>query len=488
MSRRVATRVAPVAFAVATLAAAQVRPSAPPQADAFGYRAYDQGAAECTYAFIDIATSGGPLTLTASAAAPAADDGGAVVALAVPFELYGSVLSSLVLSSNGYLAAASTLTEDDGGDLANDAVLPAIPGHAPAVAARILVLHDELSGFASSGVALERHFPVCPRTSEALGSEPCTVLQWHDWSVPGGGAPFDLQAVLYHGSFEIVLQLHPGASALPAGTIGIQNATATIATQYVPAAPLAADTAVCLFEPRYPAGGPLADLEVTNTDKLDAVTASAEVVYEMGVRNRGPSPAPGTAILDPAPAGLVGCAWTCAASPGSSCAASGSGGIDEQVDLAPGGWVDYVLTCSAGTTPGDVENTLSATPPAGVTDPDPSDNVATDVDRFGAGAVDLRVGRPGDQLLLDWSVSCLATDTDYAVYEGTLGAFAARTALSCGTAGATNLITAPPAGNAFYLVVARNALYEGSYGSDGAGVERPALSGACFPQAIGECP
>jgi hypothetical protein len=92
-----------------------------------------------------------------------------------------------------------------------------------------------------------------------------------------------------------------------------------------------------------------------------------------------------------------------------------------------------------------------------------------------------------DTLTLSWDPSCGATETDYAVYEGTLGDFTSHTPIICSTAGVTSATFAPPARNAYYLVVARNHWSEGSYGVDGGSAQRPPSAAACLSQTIG-CP
>jgi hypothetical protein len=98
-------------------------------------------------------------------------------------------------------------------------------------------------------------------------------------------------------------------------------------------------------------------------------------------------------------------------------------------------------------------------------------------------------------LTLTWGASCLASDTDYAIYEGSLGSFYSHTAKAgfCSTGGAPTATFADPApAHGFYwLVVPRNALREGSYGesfSGSCGGERPVGIVQCLPQELGTCP
>jgi hypothetical protein len=100
----------------------------------------------------------------------------------------------------------------------------------------------------------------------------------------------------------------------------------------------------------------------------------------------------------------------------------------------------------------------------------------------------LRADRSGGGVTLSWDGSCVATDADYAVYEGTLGAFTSHAPRLCSTAGARSAALALPAGDAYWLVVPRNAAAEGSYGRDGGGAERPPAVAACLPASVAACP
>jgi len=132
------------------------------------------------------------------------------------------------------------------------------------------------------------------------------------------------------------------------------------------------------------AGGALgaqADLAVTKTDGVTAVVPGQTVTYAIVVTNAGPSAAAGATVADAPPAGLTAVSWTCAASAGSACPASGSGAIAHTVDLASGGVLTYALQATvAAAAPGTIVNTASAAPPAGVVDPNPSNDTATDTD------------------------------------------------------------------------------------------------------------
>lgn len=124
---------------------------------------------------------------------------------------------------------------------------------------------------------------------------------------------------------------------------------------------------------------------------------------------------------------------------------------------------------------------------------DPSWPAATQLRDFAllppAGVVPtaLLVSRSGNTVTLDWSASCAATDGDYAVYEGTLGSFTTHVPRLCSTGGLETATFVPVAGNAYYLVVPRNEVSEGSYGLRSDGAERSASVASCRPQALGAC-
>jgi len=90
--------------------------------------------------------------------------------------------------------------------------------------------------------------------------------------------------------------------------------------------------------------------------------------------------------------------------------------------------------------------------------------------------------------VLHWGDSCLATDIDYAVYEGVVGDYESHAIRLCSTGGASEQPLLTTTADVYYLVVPRNAEREGSYGTDGAGSERLPPPAACLPQNLGECP
>ena len=122
------------------------------------------------------------------------------------------------------------------------------------------------------------------------------------------------------------------------------------------------------------------------------------------------------------------------------------------------------------------------------------DNVLVCTTENGAGWVPDGAAVPGAQLTLDrsgsdvtlsWEASCVGADTDYEVYEGTVGEdFTSHDPRLCSTSGATAASFEPAGGNTYYLVVPRSVDREGSYGTDSEGAERPQGQSPCLPRAL----
>ncbi len=109
-------------------------------------------------------------------------------------------------------------------------------------------------------------------------------------------------------------------------------------------------------------------------------------------------------------------------------------------------------------------------------------------DGLSAGGSPLTVRKAGgDRVTLEWGSSCLAGDTDYAVYEGLLGDFVGHSALFCSTGGETSVTFEDVARSAYYLVAPRGAMREGSFGLDSSSAERPQGIVACLPRAVLPC-
>jgi uncharacterized repeat protein (TIGR01451 family) len=131
---------------------------------------------------------------------------------------------------------------------------------------------------------------------------------------------------------------------------------------------------------------PQADLAVTKTDGATTATPGGSVTYTITASNAGPSNAPGATVADTFPASLT-CTWTCVGAGGGTCTASGSGNLNDTVNLPAGGSVTYTASCNiSASATGTLSNTATVAAPAGVTDPTPGNNSATDSDTLAASA------------------------------------------------------------------------------------------------------
>lgn len=214
-------------------------------------------AGACGFDYVDLAPSGHLVTLTPGHAKADADDGAGVVQLRQPFEFYQLPASALVVSGNGYLAAADSLALEDGSDFSNDCGLPARADNATATQNRIYVYHDDLRPRAG-GEVRQAYFPRCPRTGAGGSAQACTVVEWNGFEraspVPST-QPLRAQAVLYHGTHEIALQYSSVDDSHAAqATVGLQGFDGRAAREAScnGSRRIAARQAVCFFDPRHP--------------------------------------------------------------------------------------------------------------------------------------------------------------------------------------------------------------------------------------------
>ncbi|MFL6282304.1 MAG: beta strand repeat-containing protein [Pyrinomonadaceae bacterium] len=127
-------------------------------------------------------------------------------------------------------------------------------------------------------------------------------------------------------------------------------------------------------------------ITVTKTDGVTNTYQGASLTYTVVVTNSGTYTVTAT-VADTIPAGLTGATWTCVASPGSSCAAaSGSGNIATSATLEAGDTATYTISATVTASSGTIANTVTANPPAWITDASPANNTATDTDNVIAAA------------------------------------------------------------------------------------------------------
>ncbi len=100
------------------------------------------------------------------------------------------------------------------------------------------------------------------------------------------------------------------------------------------------------------------DISVTKTDSGSTYTPGDTTSYTIIVSNDGGVDAIGVVIDDIVPSNLTGVTWSCSVTSGSSCISgtanatdSGTGSINETIDVASGGTVTYTITGTWSVTP-----------------------------------------------------------------------------------------------------------------------------------------
>lgn len=121
---------------------------------------------------------------------------------------------------------------------------------------------------------------------------------------------------------------------------------------------------------------PQADLSITKTDGVTTVNAGSNTIYAITASNAGPSNASAT-VTDTFPAACASVNWTCSGTSGGTCPGSGSGNINEAVNLRAGSSVAFAATCAiSASATGTLSNTASVLSAAN--DPTPGNNSAID--------------------------------------------------------------------------------------------------------------
>jgi len=127
-----------------------------------------------------------------------------------------------------------------------------------------------------------------------------------------------------------------------------------------------------------------ADLAITKTDGVLAVVPGTADTYTIVVSNPGPSAVTGASVSDPLPAGVIGATSAATGFTGGGSVAgpaSGSGALATTVDLPVNASVTFTFTTTINpSATGSISNTVTVSPPAGTSDPNPANNSATDTD------------------------------------------------------------------------------------------------------------
>ncbi|MBK6798619.1 MAG: DUF11 domain-containing protein [Acidobacteria bacterium] len=142
---------------------------------------------------------------------------------------------------------------------------------------------------------------------------------------------------------------------------------------------------------------PRADLAITKTDGVTTATPGGQTVYTIVATNNGPSAVFGVSITDTFPAAITSATWTCTSAGGAICPnANGTGNINETADLPVGSSLTFTVTAQISpNATGQLINTATVDVDSEIfTDPNPSNNTATDIDTLGP-AADIVVQKNG---------------------------------------------------------------------------------------------
>ena len=125
---------------------------------------------------------------------------------------------------------------------------------------------------------------------------------------------------------------------------------------------------------------PPTDLSITKTDGVTSAVPGGSVTYTITASNAGPNADPAATVADTLPASLTA-TWTCVGAGGATCTASGSGNLNDTVNLPAGGSVTYTVSASISpAATGSLSNTATVTAGATVQDVNLSNNSVTDTD------------------------------------------------------------------------------------------------------------
>jgi uncharacterized repeat protein (TIGR01451 family) len=265
---------------------------------------------------------------------------------------------------------------------------------------------------------------VSANTAPTLGNYPATTVNHNSGTtVTPDAAPTD------NGAVMTLTATAPGFSGTfsgnpSTGVITISNAGPTGSFTVTVTA---TDNCVAMTQRTFSLQvAPVADLSITKTDGRTVVDPAQTMTYTIVASNAGPDPVTGATVTDTLPGSITGATWTCTGGGGGSCAAGAPGNInDGGVILPMGGTATYTLTGTLGmAAAGSVSNTAAIVAPGGVTDPNTSNNSATDTDAIAAdcGAPDkvifadgrLATGTIAGSATL-WFRVVLTTDRSYSV-------------------------------------------------------------------------
>ncbi len=207
----------------------------------------------------------------------------------------------------------------------------------------------------------------------------CTSVSWTCVGASGGTCPANGT-----GNLNATVGLPVGASVTFTATCAIASTatgnlvnTATVAPGPGIIDPTPADNSATDTDTLTPQ----ANVGIAKSDGVTTAVPGTNTTYTLAASNAGPSAAPAANVSDPFPAACTSVGWTCVGAAGGTCPANGSGNLNTTVGLPVGGSVTFTAVCAISpAATGSLVNTATVAPGAGVTDPTPGNNSATDTD------------------------------------------------------------------------------------------------------------
>ncbi len=282
-----------------------------------------------------------------------------------------SATSDPSAGNNSATATTTVVTSADASITKTDGVTTVTPG-----GSTTYTITASNAGPSNTAATVGDTFPAtltCSWTCVGAGGGTCTAS--------GSGNINQSVSLPVGGSVTFTASCTISASAT--GTLSNTATVSTVATDPTPGNNSATDTDTFAA---------MADLSITKTDGKTTATPGGSTTYTITASNAGPSNAPGSTVADTFPASLT-CTWTCVGAGGGTCTASGSGNINDSVNLPAGGSVTYTAACAiSASATGSLSNTATVAAPAGVTDPTSGNNSATDSDSL-APAADIAISK-----------------------------------------------------------------------------------------------
>ncbi len=125
------------------------------------------------------------------------------------------------------------------------------------------------------------------------------------------------------------------------------------------------------------------DLQITKDDGVTTYGADDSITYTINVSNNGPNDMSGATVTDDfsTNSNIASANWSCLATGSATCTTSGSGNINDTVNVPVGSSLTYAVTVNIVSSPsGNLVNTASVSVPSGYTDTNTGNNSATDTD------------------------------------------------------------------------------------------------------------